>query len=171
MSRHTFAFFFPWVCSYSAKPPLSPSFHPHSFVSDLRSVLGGCSRFSRCCYLIIDLFSHRFGESRAPGLSRSHLDSAGELGCPGRNPLRPLPASLSDYCAVVRTPLRLPTTDAAVPPAFELLPRQLASWHFFLLAPQALVPIAADRCLLQKDPECSALPAPSSCANTGLLLC
>src|SRR3982074_3469337 len=30
------------------------------------SVQGGCSRFSRCCYLIIDLSSHRFGESRAP---------------------------------------------------------------------------------------------------------
>ena len=77
--------------SYSAKPPLSPSFHPHSFVSGLRSVQGGCSRFSRCCYLIIDLFSHRFGESRAPGLSRSHLDSAVELGCRDRNSLGHFP--------------------------------------------------------------------------------
>jgi hypothetical protein len=41
---------------HSAKPPLSPSFHPHSFVSEIRSVPGGCSRFSRCCYLIIVLF-------------------------------------------------------------------------------------------------------------------
>src|ERR1700674_4159356 len=64
----------------SAKPPLSPSFHPHSFVSDIRSVQVGCSRFSRCCYLIIDLSSHLFGGSWAPGLSRSHLDSAVELG-------------------------------------------------------------------------------------------
>src|SRR6267378_1386708 len=89
MSRHTFAFFFFFrcVCWHSAKPPLSPSFHPHSVVSDLRSVQGGCSRFSRCCYLRIDLSSHRFGESRAPGLSRSHLDSAVELGCPDRNSL------------------------------------------------------------------------------------
>src|SRR5882672_4035483 len=157
----------PW-----AKPPLSPSFHPHSFVSDIRSVLGGCSRFSRCCYLIIVLSSHRFCGSRAPGLSRSHLDSAVELSCPDRNSLaRPLPASLSGYCVVVRTPLRLPTTDGAVPPAFEPLPLRLASWHFFLLAPKASVPISADHCLLQKAPECNALPAPSSFSDTGLLLC
>src|SRR6266404_9531091 len=87
MSRHTFSFFFLSVCSHSAKPPLSPSFHPHSLVSDIRSVLGGCSRFSRCCYLIIVLSSHLFGGSRAPGVSRSHLDSAVELGCPDRNSL------------------------------------------------------------------------------------
>src|SRR6202166_2155325 len=86
-----FRFLLSVLCSHSAKPPLSPSFHPHSFVSDLRSVLGGCSRFSRCCYLIIDLSSHRFGESRAPGLSRSHLDSAVELGCPDRNSLGHFP--------------------------------------------------------------------------------
>ena len=80
------------------------------FVSDICSVQGGCARFSRCCYLIIDLSSHRFGESRAPGLSRSHLDWAVGLGCPDRNS-KPLPASLSDYCAMVScTPLRLPTT-------------------------------------------------------------
>src|SRR6266404_7533092 len=83
MSRHTFSFFFLSVCPHSAKPPLSPSFHSHSLVSDIRSVLGGCSRFSRCCYLIIVLSSHRFGGSRAPGLSRSHLDSAVELSCFG----------------------------------------------------------------------------------------
>jgi hypothetical protein len=56
-------------------------------VSDIRSVPGGCSRFSRCCYLIIDLSSHLFGGSWAPGVSRSHLDSAVELGCPDRNSL------------------------------------------------------------------------------------
>src|ERR1700676_35497 len=173
MSRHTFTFslFCHWVCSHSAKPPLSPSFHPHSFVSDIRSVHGGCSRFSRCCYLISVLSSHRFGGSRALGVSRSHLDSAVELGCFGSKLSRPLPASLSGYCAVVRTPRRLPTTDAAGPPAFEPRPRPLASWHFSLLAPPASVPISADHCLLQKVPECSALPAPSSCADTGLLLC
>src|SRR5258708_13455884 len=66
-------------------PPLSPSFHRHSFVSDIRSVPGGCSRFSRCCYLIIVLSSHRFCGSRALGVSRSHLDSAVELSCPDRN--------------------------------------------------------------------------------------
>src|SRR5258707_12932457 len=59
MSRHTSLFPCPEACSHSAKPPLSPSFHPHSFVSEIRSVPGGCSRFSRCCYLIIDLSTSR----------------------------------------------------------------------------------------------------------------
>jgi hypothetical protein len=35
----------------SAKPLVSPPFHPHSLVSDFRSVPVGCSRFIRCCYL------------------------------------------------------------------------------------------------------------------------
>src|ERR1700733_7003761 len=48
------------------------------FVSDIRSVQGGCSRFSRCCYLISVLCSHLCGGSWAPGVSRSHLDSAVE---------------------------------------------------------------------------------------------
>src|SRR4030095_11290418 len=151
------------------------------------------------------------GGIRAPGLSRSHLDSAVELSCldtifslssclsqfslekfcaritqQRRSPtrltssipcfvasfsFRPRRAWLFGYCAVVRTPLRLPTTDAATPPTFE--PRQppLVFWHFFLRAPQASVPICADHCLLQKAPECSVLPAPSSFADTGLLLC
>jgi len=46
---------FPWflpVLSRSAKPPLSPPFHPHSCVGDFRPVPVGCSRFSRCCYLV-----------------------------------------------------------------------------------------------------------------------
>src|SRR3974390_3075762 len=83
-------FWFPCFCDFVSavtKPPLSPSFHPHSLVSDFRSVQGGCSRFSRCCYLIIDLSSHLFGGSQAPGLSRSHLDSAVELGCSITNSL------------------------------------------------------------------------------------
>jgi hypothetical protein len=70
----------------------------------------------------------------------------------------PRRASLSGYCAMVRTPLRSPTSDAAVPPAFATPPLPLASWHSFLLAPQASVPISADHCLLQKAPECSAAP-------------
>jgi len=44
----------------SAKPPLSPPFHPHSCLSDFRSVPVGCSRFSRCCYLISALRSPLF---------------------------------------------------------------------------------------------------------------
>jgi hypothetical protein len=35
--------------------------------------------FSRCCYRIGVLSSHLFGGSWAPGLNRSHLDSAAEL--------------------------------------------------------------------------------------------
>jgi hypothetical protein len=170
MSRHTLTFFFlrsQFPFSQAAPVAILPS---ALFVSDIRSVRGGCSRFSRCCYLISVLSSPLFGGSWAPGLSRSHLDSAVELGGPDRNS-KPRPASPSDYCAVVRTPLRPPTTDAAVLPAFA--PRQLplVSWHFFLLVRQALIPIAADHCLLQRVPECSALPAPSWCADTGLLLC
>jgi hypothetical protein len=37
---------------------------------------------------------------RAPGLSRSHLDSAVELGCSGSKLSKPLPALLSGYCAM-----------------------------------------------------------------------
>ena len=41
-----------------AESPLSPPFHPHSSRSALvRSVQVECSRFSRCCHLIIDLGS------------------------------------------------------------------------------------------------------------------
>ena len=68
-------------CSHSDKPPLSPPFHPHSLLSDCRSVQVGCPRFSRCCYLSIDLC---FPFSKAivgPGLTRRHLIAAVELGC------------------------------------------------------------------------------------------
>src|SRR3984885_13351824 len=165
MSRHTSLFSFLESVSIQLSPPRSPSFHPHSFVSEIRSVLGGCSRFRRCCYLISVLSSHRFCGSWAPGLSRSHLDSAVELSCAESKLSRPRRASLFGYCAMVRTPLRLPTTDVATPPTFE--PRQppLVSWHFFLLVLQSSVPISADHCLLQKAPECSVLPAPSSFAR------
>src|SRR5271155_41329 len=170
MSRHTLTFFFlrsQFPFGQAAPVAILPS---ALFVSDIRSVQGGCSRFSRCCYLISVLSSHLFGGSWALGVSRSHLDSAVELGCPDRNS-KPLPASPSDYCAMVRTPLRSPTTDGAVPPTFAPRPLPLASWHFFLLAPQASGPISADHCLLQKAPECNAPPAPSWFADTGLLLC
>ena len=73
-------FSFPWIPCIRAWPPLSPSFHPHSLLSDFRSVHGGRSQFSRCCYLIIDLGS-RLSMEVGPGLSRSHLISAVELGC------------------------------------------------------------------------------------------
>jgi hypothetical protein len=71
---------FLWIPCIRARPPLSPSFHPHSWSSDCRSVHVGRSQFSRCCYLIIDLGS-RLSMEVGPGLSRSHLISAVELGC------------------------------------------------------------------------------------------
>src|SRR5258706_209646 len=75
-----FSLSFLWIPGIRAGPPLSPSFHPHSWLSDFRSVHGGRSQFSRCCYLIIDLGS-RLSTEAGPGVRRSHLISAVELGC------------------------------------------------------------------------------------------
>src|SRR6266852_8008334 len=61
-------FLFLPVSSYPcAKPLLSPPFHPHSLLSDCRSVQVGCTRFSRCCYLIIDLGSP-LAKGTGPGI-------------------------------------------------------------------------------------------------------
>src|SRR5271170_8261976 len=84
---------------------------------------------------------------------------------------RPRHASLCGYCAVVRTPLHSPTTDAVVPPTFSPPQQPLVSWHFSLLARRVAVPIAADHCPVQTDREYSARPAPTSFSNSGLLLC
>src|SRR6266849_6269025 len=70
---------FPY-CSHRAKPPLSPPFHPHSLLSDCRSVQVGCTRFSRCCYLISDLCFPPC-EGNWSRHCRSHLISAVALGC------------------------------------------------------------------------------------------
>ena len=68
-----------WSClrsSSAPKPTLSPPFHPHSSVSDFfRSVQVGCSRCSRCCHLIFDLWFHLAMEV-GPGHRRSHRNSA-----------------------------------------------------------------------------------------------
>src|SRR5712691_11331278 len=75
----SFCFLFP-SCGFlriRAGPPLSLSFHPHSWLSDFRSVHGGRSPYSRCCYLIIDLGS-RLSTEAGPGVRRSHLISAVE---------------------------------------------------------------------------------------------
>src|SRR6266852_7836712 len=53
---------------------------------------------------------------------------------------RPRRVALVGYCAVVRTPLHSPTTDAAVPLAFSPQQPRLASYHFSLLAPPVLAP-------------------------------
>ena len=46
----------------------------------VRSVPVGRPHFSRCCYLRIDLGSHFSSTGVGPGLGRSHLNSAVELG-------------------------------------------------------------------------------------------
>src|ERR1700730_2139572 len=78
-----FCLSFLWIPLHSSRAASVAILPSALFVSDIRSVHGGCSRFSRCCYLISVLSSHLFGGSRAPGVSRSHLDSAVELGCFG----------------------------------------------------------------------------------------
>jgi hypothetical protein len=75
-----FSLSFLWIPGIRARPPLSPSFHPHSWLSDFRSVHSGRSQSSKCCYLIIDLGS-RLSMEVGRGVSRSHLISAVELGC------------------------------------------------------------------------------------------
>src|SRR4051812_34472481 len=62
-------------------------------------------------------------------------------------------ASLSGgCCATVRTLLRLPTSDAATPPAFVLSQSPPASSHSCHHARPASDPSAAGRCPLQTDP-------------------
>ena len=65
--------------------------HPHSFVERLSLGASWVFSFQWCCHLIIDLCSHRFCGSWAPGLSRSHLDSVVELGSSDRNSLGHFP--------------------------------------------------------------------------------
>jgi hypothetical protein len=62
------------------EPPLSPSFHPQSLMSDDRSLPVGRPRYRRCCDLIIDLGSCLSTEV-GPGVRRSHLISTVEPGC------------------------------------------------------------------------------------------
>ena len=58
MSRHTSAFLLSvilFLFNQAASVAILPS---ALFGERYRSVPGGCSRFSRCCYLISDLSSH-----------------------------------------------------------------------------------------------------------------
>jgi hypothetical protein len=59
------------VFSPAESPPLSPPFHPHSLMSAVRPVQVGCSRFSRCCHLIVDLYFHLHDGSWARPLTQS----------------------------------------------------------------------------------------------------
>src|SRR5580658_1305500 len=114
MSRHTLTFFFlrnQFLLSQAAPVAILPS---ALFVSDIRSVLGGCSRFRRCCYLISVLCSHLCGGSWAPGLSRSHLGSAVRIETLSHCPHRLLtiaqgfvhlsahPQAMEQYCQLAR---------------------------------------------------------------------
>src|SRR5229473_3243915 len=127
-----------------------------------------------CSFFFLPTFSHFPQRNFEPGSPKSHDR---QLPRPLASPVlrgalhsRPRHASLCGYCAVVRTPLHSPTTDAAVPLAFSPPQLPLASCHFSLLAPQVLAPNAVDHCLLQRVPGCSAPPAPAWSSNTGLLL-
>jgi hypothetical protein len=66
-----FFFFLPVDPCVLAGPPLSPSFHPQSFMSDCRSLQGGRTQFSRCCDLISDLGSDLFDRSWGQELAQS----------------------------------------------------------------------------------------------------
>jgi len=65
-------FFLPVDPNVFTEPPLSPSFHPQSLLSDFRSLPVGRPRYRRCCYLIIDLGSY-LSTGAGPGVRRSHL--------------------------------------------------------------------------------------------------
>jgi hypothetical protein len=133
----------------------------------VRSVQVGRSRFSRCCYLIIELSSLR---GVGPGLGRSHLNSAVELGSWHATP-RPRRLPLGGCCAVVHKLLRSPITCAAVRPTSVPRQRRLVSWRSCRPVRRASVPSAVDRCPVQTAPECTALLAPAAFADNGLLLC
>jgi hypothetical protein len=82
------------ACWRGRGPPLPPSFHPHSLVSDVHSVPVGRSRFSRCCHLIIDLASIFRREewarrlSQSPKLGGRNSGSSDSVPCDARsNPL------------------------------------------------------------------------------------
>jgi hypothetical protein len=107
--------------------------------------------------------------SQSPELGgRARLFGTNSLSIRLSMPLRSLP---SGYCAVVRTLLHSPTTDAAVPPAFVPPLPPLVSCRFSLRAPRASAPSAANHYLPQRVPECSALLAPTASVNTRLPLC
>src|ERR1700676_4626699 len=63
---------------FAPKATLSPPFHPHSSVSDFfRSVQVGCTRFSRCCHLLVDLCFHLRWKRWARRLTQSPELGAG----------------------------------------------------------------------------------------------
>src|SRR5207302_4459401 len=93
---------------------LSPPFHPHSSMSEFfRSVQVGCSRFSRCCHLIVDLPSHprwKLGQAINAVTGTRRLGFVLPIGSTTR-----LPVAWPDcYCAAVHKPPHLPTGDGGL---------------------------------------------------------
>src|SRR5256884_2164904 len=145
---------------------LSPPFHPHSSMSEFfRSVQVGCSRFSRCCHLIVDLPSHprwKLGQAINAVTGTRRLGFVLPIGSTTR-----LPVAWPDcYCAAVHKPPHLPTGDAATPLTFERWPRWLVSFRFSLHARPTSGPSVAGRYRLQTAPECGVHPAPAASADT-----
>jgi hypothetical protein len=96
-----------------------------------RSVQVGCSRFSRCCHLFVDLPFHLKNGSWARRLTQSPELGAWALYFLSKF-MKPmlLPAAGPDcYCAAVRKPLRSPTTGVVKQRAFGPLQSPLASCH------------------------------------------
>ena len=150
---------------------LSPPFHPHSSMSEFfRSVQVGCSRFSRCCHLIVDLPSHprwKLGQAINAVTGTRRLGFVLPIGSTTR-----LPVAWPDcYCAAVHKPPHLPTGDAATPLTFERWPRWLVSFRFSLHARPTSGPSVAGRYRPQTAPECGVHPAPAASADTDLLPC
>src|ERR1700758_4241591 len=147
--------FFRWTRFFlAAESPLSPPFHPHSSVSDFRSVQVRCSRFSRCCHLIVDLSSVSKMEvgQAIDAVTETRLWAFAFPSLEDFDFMRP-PASLpGDCCATVRTLLHSPTADAATPPAFTPWQSPLVSSHSFHRALPVSSPSVADRCPLQTVP-------------------
>src|SRR6266550_2763028 len=155
---------------------LSPPFHPHSSMkrwSPQRVFSLGaswCSRFSRCCHLIVDLPSHprwKLGQAINAVTGTRRLGFVLPIGSTTR-----LPVAWPDcYCAAVHKPPHLPTGDAATPLTFERWPRWLVSFRFSLHARPTSGPSVAGRYRLQTAPECGVHPAPAASADTDLLPC
>src|SRR6266404_156619 len=82
------------------------------FLSDFRSVQFGCSRFSRCCHLIIDLPFHPENGSWARRLTQSPELGAWAFSYPRMFFITLPPAGQGGCCcATVRILLRSPTND------------------------------------------------------------
>jgi hypothetical protein len=150
----------PLFCAQSSPVATLPS---ALLVSDLfRSVQVGCSRCSRCCHLFVDLRSisrWKLGQA-IDAVTGTRRWGAVLPTQPIRTMRLPAVASLG-CCAVVRRPLRSPTSDAARPRAFVRSRSPLVSSHSSRRARPASNPSAADRCPLQTAPECGAPPAPA----------